>query len=470
MIPLPNPFDLMGSVAGKIVVDGWTAAMLAIWNGGLWLLRLVLGWVDSLLSPDLSEHGPAAELYRVTFWLAGVVLLVMVIVQIGIAAGRRDGKGLARALIGVGQFAIVWGGWIGYTVAVTAACSGLTRALMESLMNVTSWGAWQPWTPIDPKDITDAATATVLGLMGLLVWLAAIAHVIVMLTRSAALMVIVATTPIAAAGLANDTTRAWFWKAFRWFHAAALTPVVVVLVTGIGMKFAEGVANGQSTGALQAIATAVPAVVLICVASLSPLALFKLLAFVDPGTASGAAMRAGMTAVGGLQGLLRGNPAAGETAATQSDESGRSAGEADSEGATSARIANSVGSAASFLGVAGAVAATGIGAMARIGTASAAVGADVTNQAGIGHNSYYPDYSGSGGDGARANREARGTDEPSPADAGPPEPEPPAVAPAPPPTSPPPTTLAAASPAGGADAGGAVAGGGSAAEAAAVAV
>jgi hypothetical protein len=470
MIPLPNPFDLMGSVAGKIVVDGWTAGMLAIWNGGLWLLRLVLGWVDSLLSPDLSEHGPAAELYRVTFWLAGVVLLVMVIVQIGIAAGRRDGKGLARALIGVGQFAIVWGGWIGYTVAVTAACSGLTRALMESLMNVTSWGAWQPWTPIDPKDITDAATATVLGLMGLLVWLAAIAHVIVMLTRAAALMVIVATTPIAAAGLANDTTRAWFWKAFRWFHAAALTPVVVVLVTGIGMKFAEGVANGQSTGALQAIATAVPAVVLICVASFSPLALFKLLAFVDPGTASGAAMRAGMTAVGGLQGLLRGNPAAGETAATQSEESGRSAGEADSEGATSARIANSVGTAASFLGVAGSVAATGIGAMARIGTASAAVGADVTNQAGIGHNSYYPDYSGSGGDGARANRETRGSNEPSPADTAPPEPEPPAVAPVAPTPTPPPTTLAATSPAGGAGAGGAAAGGGSAAEAAAVAV
>ena len=466
MIPLPNPFDLMGSVAGKIVVDGWTAGMLAIWNGGLWVLRLVLGWVDSLLSPDLSEHGPAVELYRVTYWLAGVVLLVMVIVQIGIAAGRGDGKGLARALIGVGQFAIVWGGWIGYTVAVTAACSGLTRALMNSLMNVTSWGAWQPWTPIDPKDITDAATATVLGLMGLLVWLAAIAHVIVMLTRAAALMVIVATTPIAAAGLANDTTRAWFWKAFRWFHAAALTPVVVVLVTGIGMKFAEGVANGQSTGALQAIATAVPAIVLICVASFSPLALFKLLAFVDPGTASGAAMRAGMTAVGGLQGLLRGNPAVGETAATQSDESGRSAGEADSEGATSARIANSVGSAASFLGVAGAAAATGIGAMARVGTAGAAVGADVTNQAGIGHNSYYPDYSGSGGGGARANREARGTDEPFSADATPPEPEPPAVAPAPST----PTSLAATSPAGGAGAGGAVAGGGSAAEAAAVAV
>jgi hypothetical protein len=466
MIPLPNPFDVMGSVAAKIVVDGWTAAMLAVWNGGLWVLRLVLSWVDSLLSPDLSEKGPAADLYRVTFWLAGVVLLVMAVVQIGTAAGRRDGKSLARVLIGVGQFAIVWGGWIGYTVAVTAACSGLTRALMESLMNVTSWGAWQPWTPIDGKDITDAATATVLGMMGVLIWVAAIAHVIVMLTRAATLMVIVATTPIAAAGLANDTTRGWFWKSFRWFHAAAFTPVVVVLVTGIGMKFAEGVANGQSSGPLQAIATAVPAIVLICIAAFSPLALFKLLAFVDPGTASGAAMRAGMASVGGIQGLLRGNPAAGESAANQSDESGRSAGEADSEGATSARIANAGASAASFLGPVGAIAASGLGLMAKIGTTSAAVGADVTNQAGIGHNSYYPDYAGGGGDGARANREARDTgDDTTPADPPPPDPTPdaPAQTLAAPTGSPAPTP---ATPAGGS---GAAAGAGSATEVAEVA-
>ena len=203
MIPLPNPFESMGSVAAKIVVDGWTACMLALWNAGLWVLRLILGWVDSLLTPDLGENGPASDLYRVTFWLAGAVLVVMVVVQIGIAAGRRDGKGLARALIGVGQFAIVWGGWIGYTVAVTAGAGGLARALMESLMNVTRWSAWQPFAPLDPKSVTDAATATVLGVMGILIWIAAIAHVVVMLTRAAALMVIVATTPIAAAGLAN---------------------------------------------------------------------------------------------------------------------------------------------------------------------------------------------------------------------------------------------------------------------------
>ena len=46
-----------------------------------------------------------------------------------------------------------------------------------------------------------------------------------MLTRGAALLVLAATNPIAAAGLVWEGGRAWFWKAFRWFHAAAFTPV-----------------------------------------------------------------------------------------------------------------------------------------------------------------------------------------------------------------------------------------------------
>ena len=421
MIPLPNPFETMGSIAGKIVVEGWTAAMLAVWNAGLWVLRLVLNWVDALLTPDLSGNGPAGALYAVTFWIAAALLGVMVLVQLAVAAWQRDGRGLARALIGIGQFAVVWAAWIGYAVAVLAACGGLTRGLMESLLNVSGRHSWEPWTPIDLKTVTDAATATVLGVMGLLLWVAAIAHVLVMLTRAAAVMVIVATTPIAAAGLASESTKGWFWKSFRWFHAAAFTPPLVVMVTGVGIQFAGGAAAGQSSGVLASIATALPAVVLICIASFSPLALFKLLAFVDPGTASGAAMRAGMAAVGGLQGLLRGNPAADSSdQAAAADSTGVSAGESSAEAATNSRVASTVGSGMSLFGPLGSLAANGLGVMAGLGTSGAAIGADLTNQAGVGHNSYYPDYSGSGGDAARANRESQadsGGASPDPIDA-----------------------------------------------------
>jgi hypothetical protein len=74
----------------------------------------------------------------------------------------------------------------------------------------------------------------------------------------------------------------------------------------------------------------------------------------------------------------------------------------------------------SLFGPLGSLAATGLGVMAGLGTSGAAIGADLTNQAGVGHNSYYPDYSGSGGDAARANRESQadpGGASPEPIDA-----------------------------------------------------
>ena len=58
---LINPFTYLGNAAGKVAADAWTAAMLALWNGGLWLLRLVLGFIDTFATPDLRESGPMAE-------------------------------------------------------------------------------------------------------------------------------------------------------------------------------------------------------------------------------------------------------------------------------------------------------------------------------------------------------------------------------------------------------------------------
>ena len=240
-------------------------------------------------------------------------------------------------LLGLGQFLVVWAGWISFGVAVVAACGGLTRALMESLLNVTSWSSWQPWQPFSVGDITDGTVATVLGLMGLFLWLAAIAHLLVMITRSAALIVLAAVTPIAAAGLVSEAGRAWFWKSLRWFIAAAFAPVSMVLVLGIGVQITTGVANGLTNKIEQAIGTALPGVILILIASVAPAALFKLLAFVDPNTSSGAALRLGLAEAGGLRGLLS-NGAADGGGGSAVGADGRSEGEAASEDSTNSRL------------------------------------------------------------------------------------------------------------------------------------
>ena len=230
----------------------------------------------------------------------------MGMVQLGTALLRRDGRALGELFLGLAQFAVVWAAWVVYAVAVVAACSGLTEALMASLLKVTSWSAWQPWAAFSVSDITDATVATVLGLLGLVLWLAAIGHLLVLLTRAGSLMVLAATTPICAAGLLSQVGRGWFFTSLRWFHCAALTPPLMVLVLGVGVQMTTGVATGQAAGAQAAVGTALPGVVLIVISVASPLALFKLLAFIDPHTGSGAALRVGLAAAGGVQGLLAG--------------------------------------------------------------------------------------------------------------------------------------------------------------------
>ncbi|PWJ23268.1 hypothetical protein ATK17_3761 [Branchiibius hedensis] len=394
---IPNPFSWLAGEAGKVVVDGWTMAMLGLWNAGLWMLRLVLNIMDAFLTPDLSENGPGSVVYQYTFWIAGSLVVLMLMLQLGTAAIRRDGKSIATALMGTGQFILVWCCWIGGAVIVLAAAGGLTRALMEGLLKVNTWSAWQPFQNFSTKDINDGTVATVLGGLGCLLWLASIGHLMVMLTRAGALLVLATTTPVSAAGLVANAGKAWFWKSLRWFIAAAFSPVIMVLVLGVGVQLTTGVANGMTDSMQKAIGTAVPGVILILISTFCPMALFKLLAFVDPGTTSGAALRAGLEAQGGIQGLFGGGKGAGDegsSAASSSDGNGTSQGEASSEDATSGRFNKAEGGMLQAAGGAlGGVAATALGAMHTIGTRGAAIGADLTNQMGVGHSNYYPDFS-----------------------------------------------------------------------------
>ncbi len=401
---MPNPFEWLARKAvGELVVDTWTSIMLAIWSGGLWFFKWVLRFVDAIMTPDVSADGPAAAVYQYTFWIAGTLVLVLAMVQLGVAAARRDGGDLGQAGIGVAQLIVVLASWISYCVMVLAAVQGLTRGLMQAMFGVERFAHWEPSgvVVIAAEDVTDTVLATVLGFMGLFLWLGAAGFFLIMLTRAGALLVLVATGPVAAAGLASGFSKAWFWKAFRWFHAAAFTPLLVVLVLGLGIALTTQVVEAQAEGLAQTLGTAIPGVFLICIACFSPLALFKLLAFVDPGTQSGAAMRAGMEAQGGLRGLAgRLVPSGTSNAASTLDGQGRSSGEVSAEGEANQRAGKAVGSmsahAGSTLGgVAGVVGAgvgVGVSAMVSAGTRGAVIGSDVANQMGAGHNNYVPDF------------------------------------------------------------------------------
>jgi hypothetical protein len=395
---IPNPFEAIGDVIAKAAADAWTAAMLAIWNSGLFVLRIVLTFSELFLTPDLSADGPGKDVYAFTLWLALALVVILAMIQLGAAAFKREGKSLARAFIGSGQFVLVCACWFGYCVMIIAACGALTKALMKSLLKVQTWPDWDPLGGLGIDDITDAGVATALAFLGIFLWLAAIGHVLVYLARAASLLVLTATGPLAAAGLVSEFTRSWFWKSLRWFHAAAFTPVLMVMVLGIGVQFANGVAAHLAEDTAKAFGTALPAVMTILISVVAPLSLFKLLAFVDPGTPSGASFRQGMAIQGGLQGLLSGGGAGGgSSAASSTDANGRSSGEQSAEASTGDRFSKSTQGALGSFGPVGQALSTGMGWINSAGAKATSLMSDETNQAGVGQSTYGPDFSGLGG-------------------------------------------------------------------------
>ena len=124
---IPNPFEAIGDVIAKAAADAWTAAMLAIWNSGLFVLRIVLTFSELFLTPDLSADGPGKDVYAFTLWLALALVVILAMIQLGAAAFKREGKGLARAFIGAGQFVLVCACWFGYCVMIVAACGASPR-------------------------------------------------------------------------------------------------------------------------------------------------------------------------------------------------------------------------------------------------------------------------------------------------------------------------------------------------------
>jgi hypothetical protein len=121
----------------------------------------------------------------------------------------------------------------------------------------------------------------------------------------------------------------------------------------------------------------------VAVAAICPLALFRLLAWVDPGTPSGAALRQSWSDAGGLAGLAGGRSCGGSgsgsgssSAAAVSDD-GRSGGEATADGTTGSRMATAM---AAF--------GTGVQIAASVAMRAGDLSADILGGAGVGSPGY----------------------------------------------------------------------------------
>jgi type IV secretion system protein TrbL len=439
-----NPISWLGDAASAAVADVWKAAMIALWSAGLWLLTLAFRVIDAFTTPDLSAKGPMGAVLPTTLWIGASVAVIMMFVQLTVALIRRDGQSLGRVLLGVAQFGLVWVGYLGVAGALVAAAAGLSRGILQAMLGVDRLSAFDPSSSW-PREVVDTTVATVLGVSSLLLLIpASFFYLVIMFVREAALIILAATAPISAGGLLSDSTRTWFWKSLRWFISCLLIAPVASLVLGIGVQLSAGVVAGNGDSTAQAAGMAIVGAVMIAIGAVCPLVLFRLLAFVDPGTASGAALRQSWTDAGGLSGVLSGggSQSVGSGAAAHIGGDGRSGGEAAAEAQSSGRLA-------AMLGPVGAA----VGAGTSLAHRAVAIGTDVLGSAGVGHPAYSLPPSDAGSSRrAGGSRSSSGTDGGSSDSTGGPEADggpPPTPPPGPPPAdggaptgAPPPTPRA----------------------------
>ena len=269
-----------------------------VWVGTLDLLRNVLGLVGKLGRVDPT---PGAGAISTTLWssmlqLAAIIAVILFFAQLAMAV-LNPRRHMITAALGPVQYGIATVLTVTIVVALLGAADGLTSLILQGGADVTNAAA-----TMDRLGLTDdnnAVKAPVLAVLGIVAVLPlSVGYGIMLLFRSASILVIFATIPILSAGLVNLATKHWFWRGLRWMLALIFIQPTFALCFTIGSGVISAAGRGQGdipTGAGTGLVANAPAqgsgiVTLLLgfgilfVALFAPMALFRLFAFVEPGT------------------------------------------------------------------------------------------------------------------------------------------------------------------------------------------
>jgi hypothetical protein len=247
--------------------------MAATWAAALFILRTAFQLVDQFSIFTVSTtDGPVSILWPMTLWISGAIALGMFFWQI-ITTVTRGGRGFVRLITGPIQYGIALAITVSVVAAFLAAADGLTEAILSTGLRVGNFRDALNMTGFTDA-LSDEVKNVVLGLAGAFgVIPAGLGFAFEAVFREAAIYVLVATVPIAAAGLLADVTGRWYWKVVRWGLVAIVMKPALAFVLVLAVAIVGG-AQGLS-GLLAGIGVLFVA---LCV----PLVLFKLFAFVDP--------------------------------------------------------------------------------------------------------------------------------------------------------------------------------------------
>jgi hypothetical protein len=293
--PAPTAPDQLGSLIGDgvaTVISGpIDQAMQAIWSGCAELLGQAFELVDKLSTFSISTTcdqakpetcGSLPHLWPILVSLSTLIALGMFFWQITVAS-VRGGRGMMHAATGTVGYGLALAITVTAVASLLGAADGMTSLLLSQGVHASSsFNAAYKQLPFGQQAL-NGVKPVILGVVGFFGILpAALGYAVEMMFRQAAVTVLVATIPFTAAGLMARSTARWFWISARWILTAIILKPAFALVLVIGLT---SVSDAKGVVGLLA------GVAVLWVALFSPMALFRLLAFVDPATDTGTAFR-----------------------------------------------------------------------------------------------------------------------------------------------------------------------------------
>jgi hypothetical protein len=238
---LTNPAGCLGPVTGgqsASPTQGWDAICASFAHAAQQLLSSFAGSFVSIPSLNLSAPG-VRSVYGLSLVIAGLIAAVLLMLQVIRTVLTHDGSAMAHGLAGIGKAALAFVLTLGIAATALRASDELTswivartfgspQALSSKLSGLVSF---------DPK-----LSSSLLFILALLAIMVTVALWGQLLLRNAALALLVALSPMAAAGQVGTAAQLWWRKLVRAaVQLIALKPAVaLILALGLSLPGTSG--------------------------------------------------------------------------------------------------------------------------------------------------------------------------------------------------------------------------------------
>ena len=237
--------------ADDAATSAWDAVCKSFATAAAELFKAFGQAFSALPTLNLASAGISST-YGICLAIAGTVAALLVFAGVIRTAWTHDGSGIAQAASGAARAVLAWMLTAAVATAALQASDQITQFVVDQAFGSQQALADRLGTIVNWAEVTGDPGQAILGGSLLLVF-AMVGIVLVtvlwfeLLLRNAAIAVLIAMSPIAAAGQASEATKAW------WLRAVSATVQLIILKPVIALVFAVGLGMAGTSHGIESV-------------------------------------------------------------------------------------------------------------------------------------------------------------------------------------------------------------------------